>query len=81
MATQEIGRRVLARAAAQLGGVEALAVRLDLSHRVLQRYIIGDEPIPDSLFFRAVDVILAELPDPAKPAQQTTPSVLLAKPD
>jgi hypothetical protein len=29
--------------------------------------IIGDEPIPDSLF-RAVDVILAELPDPAEPS-------------
>lgn len=50
MATQEIGRRVLARAAAQLGGVEALAIKLDLSYRVLQQYIIGDEPIPDSLF-------------------------------
>jgi len=81
MATPDVGRRVLARAAAHLGGSEALAARLDVSHRVLQLYLTGQEPISDALFLRAVDIILAELPERDKAAQQVAPPVLDAKRD
>ena len=61
MATQDVGCKVLARAAAHLGGSEALAAKLDISHRVLQLHLTGQEPVSDALVLRAVDVILAEL--------------------
>jgi len=62
METVRVGRRVLARAAAKLGGVESLAERLEISQRLLQYYITGREPVPDVLFMRAIDVILEEEP-------------------
>jgi len=43
-------RRVLARAAAQEGGVLQLAAKLNLSERILRHYIEGHEPVPDSLY-------------------------------
>ena len=62
METIRVGRRVLARAAAKLGGVEALAAHLEISQRVLQYYITGVEPVPDALCLRAIDVILEDVP-------------------
>jgi hypothetical protein len=41
-----------------LGGVEALAAKLDIGPRVLKHYITGNEPVPDSLFLRVIDVVL-----------------------
>ena len=62
METIRVGRRVLARAAAKLGGIEPLAERLGISQRLLQYYISGREPVPDSLFLRAIDIILDDVP-------------------
>ena len=62
METIRIGRRVLARAAAKLGGVDALAARLEISEQVLRHYITGREPVPDALLMRAIDVILEDVP-------------------
>jgi hypothetical protein len=62
MDTVQVGRRVLAHAAAKIGGVEELGARLKISHRVLQHYLAGGEPVPDVLLLRAIDVILEELP-------------------
>jgi hypothetical protein len=58
MATEEHARKFLAHAAIRLGGVEALAAKLDIGPRVLEHYITGNEPVPDSLFLRVIDVVL-----------------------
>lgn len=62
----DAGRHLLARAAAQAGGVSVLASQLGLSERVLRHYIEGNEPVPDSLVLQVVDVILKRLPEPPK---------------
>jgi hypothetical protein len=56
----KVGRQVLARAAAKSGGVEALAERMQIGHRVLRHYIEGKEPVPDEVLLRALDVLLDE---------------------
>lgn len=56
-------RAILARAAAKLGGVVELGARLDVSHRLLEHYIKGTEPIPDGLLLRAIDLIMEQPPD------------------
>lgn len=66
MSTVQRGRRVLARAAAMMGGAEQLAAHLKISHRVLQHYLVGTEPVPDALFLRAIDVILDNTPATAE---------------
>jgi DNA-binding transcriptional regulator YdaS (Cro superfamily) len=74
VATQQAARQVLARAAAVVGGTEALAARLDISPRVLKLYLEGHESIPDGLLLRAIDIIVGDLPDsvPAQQAPKTT---------
>ena len=64
----DTSRRILARAAAELGGVERLAERLKVSPRVVQHCLTGHEPIPDALLLKAMDIILESLPSktPAK---------------
>jgi hypothetical protein len=62
-----IARRVLARAAVRLGGVEALARRLGIGATLARHYITGSQPVPDVLFLLALDVIVEALP-PAAPA-------------
>jgi len=49
---------VLAKAAEKLGSVAVFAALLGVSERVLQAYIDGIDPVPDSLYLKAVDVIL-----------------------
>ncbi len=62
MNTVRVGRKVLARAAAMMGGVEPLAAHLKITQRLLQQYITGVEPVPDVLLLRAIDVILEDVP-------------------
>jgi hypothetical protein len=62
----ESARRVLARTAAQVGGIPRLASELELSERILRRYILGKEPIPEGLMLRVIDVLLDQLPQPPK---------------
>lgn len=62
MDTIHVGRRVLARAAARPGGLEALAAHLEISQRVLHYYSTGIEPMLDAICLRAADVILADVP-------------------
>jgi hypothetical protein len=59
LATRDISRQVLQRAAAQAGGEEALAAKLGIGLRVLQLYLKGERLVPDALFLQAVDLILA----------------------
>jgi hypothetical protein len=75
-------RRVLARAALQIGGMAELARRLEMSPTLLRHYIEGSEPVPDRLFLAAIDVVLEELPSPRKPAradEKLTPGAAAAE--
>jgi hypothetical protein len=72
MAGQEVARKVLAAATARVGGIEALASRLEVSQRVVRHYLEGNEPIPDSLLLSAIDLIIEGLPQPES-AQQSQP--------
>jgi hypothetical protein len=47
----------LQRAAQALGGSDALAVELGVSPRQLDRWLAGEEAVPDDIFLRAVDLI------------------------
>ena len=80
METIWVARRVLSRAAAKLGGVDALASYLGIGHDTLRLYIDGREPVPDVLFLRALDLSLEEVPpvlpdtphgEQAAPAEKT----------
>jgi hypothetical protein len=59
-------RRVLARTAAQVGGIRTLASELNLSEDILRHYVLGKEPIPEGLMLRIIDVLLEQLPEPPK---------------
>ena len=59
----ETGRRLLAKAAAEQGGVEALAHRLGMSEKVMRHYIQGKDPIPDEIVLKVIDIILGDAPD------------------
>jgi hypothetical protein len=68
MVTQ-VARKVLARAAAKVGGVQALADRLKLNPRVVAHFIEGHESVPDAVLLAAIDVILEDLPNPPPAGQ------------
>jgi len=59
-------RELLARTAAQVGGIRNLASELELSESVLKRYILGKEAIPEGLMLRIIDVLLNHLPESPK---------------
>lgn len=59
-------RRVLARAAVLLGGVDRLAGRVNLTQRELGEFLRGSAPVPDSLFLAAIDIVLEDLPEPRR---------------
>lgn len=59
-------RRVLARTAAQVGGIANLATHLQVSETTLRRHILGQEPIPEGLMLQIIDVLLDQLPEPPK---------------
>jgi hypothetical protein len=48
-------RRVVARAAAVVGGVEQLALLLDVSSSLVTRWIEGRAPVPVEIFLKCVD--------------------------
>jgi hypothetical protein len=50
--------RVLVRVAHLLGGADALATRLEVSHTHLQLWIQGRAPVPTDVFLRCVDYLL-----------------------
>ena len=58
MAGSDGSRQILARAAAKLGGVGALASKLGVSPRVVEHYISGHELVPDGLLLQVIDVVL-----------------------
>jgi hypothetical protein len=59
-------RWLLARTAAQIGGVRKLAAELNLTEGILRSYLVGKEPIPEGLTLQIIDVLLKQLPEPPK---------------
>jgi len=57
-------RWVLARTAAQVGGIPKLASELNLTEAILRRYLLGQEPILEGLTLQVIDVLLKQLPEP-----------------
>lgn len=61
--------RLLKKAAETVGGVEAFAMRVGISAKVMRLHLEGREPIPKDLVFKAVDIVLD-----APPATQSPPA-------
>lgn len=63
MGPEETYRRTLEYALGIAGGEVALSVRLRVPLGILQNWLSGITPIPDSAFLDAVDVIVKATPD------------------
>lgn len=50
-----LGQEVLGRLVRKLGGPEAAAARLGISVTLLERFLKGALPVPDSILLKAVD--------------------------
>jgi broad specificity phosphatase PhoE len=57
---------VLTRAAEKVGGLDALSQLLDVNVLTILRYMEGEEPTPETIYLRAVDIVLGE-PHPKRP--------------
>lgn len=62
-------RKLLVHAASRVGGVAPLAERLGITQGALKLYLIN-QPLPDDLFLRLVDIISEDWP---KPQEQEPP--------
>lgn len=65
--------KLIEAAAAAAGGDEQLATYLNIEPLLLLAYYQGRRPMPDFLFLRAVDLILASLAKPSKPEESEPP--------
>ncbi len=59
MGTQENYRKTLQYAEALTGSPALLAQRLDVDSRLLTSWFRGTEPIPEEVFLKLVDIVLA----------------------
>ena len=57
-----LGQEVLGRLVRKLGGPEAAAARLGISVTLLERFLKGALPVPDSILLKAVDDALDDPP-------------------
>jgi len=60
-----LGQEVLGRLVRRLGGPEAAAARLGISHTLLERFLKGAITVPDAILLKAVDFALDDGPTPA----------------
>ena len=51
---------VFTRAAEKVGGLDVLSQQLGVSVSTILRYMEGDEPTPEAIYLRAVDIVLGE---------------------
>jgi hypothetical protein len=66
MGEPKLGKEMIARLVSKLGSVEKAAARLGLRPGLVQRFLDGTSPVPDSVLLKAVD----SLADPVVPALQ-----------
>lgn len=72
---QPIRMETLRRAARALGSIEALASKLGVSPRQLDRWLGGQETVPSDVFLLAVDlIVLHEGPEQARAGNDTQQS-------
>ncbi len=50
--------RTLHRACLVVGGADALAKRLEVSAADVERWLLGEEPVPERAFLHAVEIVL-----------------------
>ena len=55
-----LGRAVIQKLVAQVGGTLAAAVALGVLQAAVERYVDGSKPVPNILLMRAVDLIVDE---------------------
>jgi hypothetical protein len=65
-----LGRLVLAKVIDRLGGLTAVASRLDIDPALLKLYVDGDRPIPDAVLLCAADLVLEDLPTLTRQASE-----------
>ena len=66
MGERKIGQEVISRLVRALGGVEPAAARLGIRPGLVQRFVDGLSPVPDSVLLKALDLM-------AQPAEPTPP--------
>lgn len=81
MSQRETYRTTLTYALAIAGSEHALAVRLNITMPQLMNYLWGIEVLPDSLFLRAVDVVLESTAEEIRNSRQTLNALKRPKPD
>ena len=59
-----LGRAVIQKLVAQVGGTLAAAVALGVLQAAVERYVDGSRPVPNVLLMRAVDLIVDEYLEP-----------------
>lgn len=69
-----LGRLVLAKVVDRLGGLTAVASRLEIDPVLLKLYLAGDRPIPDAILLGAADFILEDLPMLTRQALEPHPA-------
>jgi hypothetical protein len=63
MPQQNLGQRVLSRLLQKLGGPKAAAQKLEIPDDLLEAYLDGKRPVPENIWLRAVDHLMADLTD------------------
>lgn len=69
MAERHAGQQVISTLVSKLGSVETAAARLGIRPSLVQRFIDGMAPVPDTLLLKALDFIS----DPTQPAPALQP--------
>jgi hypothetical protein len=69
-----LGRLVLAKVVDRLGGLTAVASRLEIDPALLNLYLAGDRPIPDAILLSAADLVLEDLPTLTLQASKPRPT-------
>jgi hypothetical protein len=64
MPINQAKKKLLVHAATRVGGVAPLAEKLGITQPALRLYLGGEEPLPDALFLRLVDIISEDWPKP-----------------
>ena len=68
-----LGQEVLGRLVRKLGGPEAAAARLGISVTLLERFLKGALPVPDSILLKAVDYAVDDPISAPKRSAETPP--------
>ncbi len=57
MAERKLGQEVISRVVKKLGSVERAAARLGIRAGLVQRFVEGSSPVPDTVLLKALDLV------------------------